>query len=354
VGQVEFQGGAGNDRFVNNVYSLPIRAFGFGGNDYLEGYNGNDIFVGGDGDDTMVGYGGNDQFWGGNGNDIVKGMAGNDTAYGESGDDKLVGGDGTDNLYGGDGNDALIGGAGLLTYWGRKDNDLLARCAPNCSQASVDHIRKLYFAADASLGVGAVALATSLVLFLASPSSKDKPGAQSSQVLRRAQLWIRPGPRPGGGRNRDVLAAGHPEGGRTSRPRHSWILRRVRRLLAVEWIGHEPDDGGHAECPRPGLRRAVQHSGLPAPAAEAACEGARGLRAQHEALSRLGQHLRQPCRGVFFERRQDARDCVLPQGARSGRARPEDDPEAEGSREGECPRPAQGAWRLMTKPDPVL
>src|SRR4051794_12968680 len=35
VGSVQFQGGAGNDRFVNNVYALPVSGYGFGGNDYL-------------------------------------------------------------------------------------------------------------------------------------------------------------------------------------------------------------------------------------------------------------------------------------------------------------------------------
>jgi hypothetical protein len=98
VACVEFQGGAGNDRFVNNAYSLPVRGFGNGGNDYLEGYNGNDVFVGGDGDDTLVGYGGDDQLWGGNGNDVLLGGAGND---------QLIGG-------GGDGDDQLWDAAGDL------------------------------------------------------------------------------------------------------------------------------------------------------------------------------------------------------------------------------------------------
>jgi hypothetical protein len=76
-----------------------------------------------------------------------------------------------------------LASAGLLTYWGRKDNDLLARCAPNCSPDSVDHVRHLYVAADLSLGVGAAALATSVVWFLASPSSKDKPQARTSHRI---------------------------------------------------------------------------------------------------------------------------------------------------------------------------
>jgi hypothetical protein len=73
-----------------------------------------------------------------------------------------------------------LGGAGLLTYWGRKDNEALAQCAPDCSPASVDHIRKLYLAADISLGVGAAALATSVIWFIASPSSKEKPPSQAT------------------------------------------------------------------------------------------------------------------------------------------------------------------------------
>ncbi len=75
---------------------------------------------------------------------------------------------------------AGLGGAGLLTYWGRKDNEQLARCAPDCSQGSVDHIKKLYLAADVSLGVGAAALATSVIWFIASPSSKEKPASQAT------------------------------------------------------------------------------------------------------------------------------------------------------------------------------
>ena len=125
IGDLEFQGGAGNDRFVNNVYSLPTRAFGFGGDDYLEGYNGNDVYVGGAGDDSLVGYGGNDQFWGQDGDDLLKGMAGNDSLYAGAGDDKVVGGDGNDYLFGEDGYDAVIGGAGSDSLYGGNHDDSL-------------------------------------------------------------------------------------------------------------------------------------------------------------------------------------------------------------------------------------
>ena len=91
VSKVEFQGGSGNDRFINNIYSMPVRGFGGSGNDYLEGYNGADMFVGGAGDDELVGYGGNDQMWGGDGNDILKGGSGLDDLMGDAGNDRLTG-----------------------------------------------------------------------------------------------------------------------------------------------------------------------------------------------------------------------------------------------------------------------
>jgi calpain family cysteine protease/hemolysin type calcium-binding protein len=143
VGTVEFQGGAGNDRFVNYVSNLAVRGFGNAGNDYLEGYNGADVFVGGDGNDELVGYGGNDQMWGGNGDDILRGMigddqmsgeagndyidggAGNDTAWGADGNDILLGGIGNDQLVGGNGDDRLNGQAGVDNVWGEAGNDVL-------------------------------------------------------------------------------------------------------------------------------------------------------------------------------------------------------------------------------------
>jgi hypothetical protein len=73
-----------------------------------------------------------------------------------------------------------IGTWGALTYWGRKDNEELSACAPSCSQASVDHVRNLYIAADVSLAVGAAALGTSIVLFIVNPGSKEKPPSQAS------------------------------------------------------------------------------------------------------------------------------------------------------------------------------
>lgn len=109
VGRVEFQGGAGNDRFVNSVPNLPVNGFGNGGDDYLQGYNGADVFCGGAGNDTLIGSGGDDRMWGGAGDDLLRGMDGNDQLVGEDGNDRLNGGAGADLMWGGAGDDVLVG-----------------------------------------------------------------------------------------------------------------------------------------------------------------------------------------------------------------------------------------------------
>src|SRR5207249_431943 len=83
VKRVQFVGGAGNDWLVDNLLDVPVQAWGYGGDDHLEGSNGNDILVGGDNNDTLVGWSGDDQMWG------------------EGGDDDLSGGKGRDYLAGG-------------------------------------------------------------------------------------------------------------------------------------------------------------------------------------------------------------------------------------------------------------
>lgn len=125
VGQFEFQGGAGNDRFVNYISNMKVRAWGFGGNDYLEGYNGDDYLDGGDGDDTLVGYGGNDLMYGGRGNDVLRGGGGNDQLVGQDGHDRLEGDSGNDKAWGGTGNDVLLGGSGDDQLVGEDGDDRL-------------------------------------------------------------------------------------------------------------------------------------------------------------------------------------------------------------------------------------
>lgn len=87
----------------------------------------------------------------------------------------------------------VIGGAGLLglgagallTYWGKSDNDALAACSPSCAPSSVDHIRRLYLAADASFGVGGVALGVAALLFATShPSSPEATPATAVLDVR--------------------------------------------------------------------------------------------------------------------------------------------------------------------------
>ena len=77
-------------------------------------HGGNDTLDGGDGNDLIYGEAGADLIDGGDGNDIMHGGSGNDTITGGDGDDQLLGGSGYDTgVYAGDVNDlgfSLIGG----------------------------------------------------------------------------------------------------------------------------------------------------------------------------------------------------------------------------------------------------
>lgn len=104
VHRIEYQGGAGDDRFVNDT---ALRSNG----------------TGGDGDDIMVGGSGADTFDGGMGTDRLYGRGGHDTLKGDGGRDLLDGGDGNDKLYGGRENDTLLGGAGKDSLFGEAGDD---------------------------------------------------------------------------------------------------------------------------------------------------------------------------------------------------------------------------------------
>jgi len=103
--------------------TMKVLAYGFNGNDHLNGSAYSDTLVGGDGADTLSGADGNDSLFGGAGNDAINGDAGTDWMDGENGDDILdgsndasasdtiFGGAGNDTLYGSD-NDYLLGGEG--------------------------------------------------------------------------------------------------------------------------------------------------------------------------------------------------------------------------------------------------
>ena len=88
---------------------------------------------------------------------------------------------------------AGVGGYGLLVSWGRKDNEQLAQCAPNCSQESVDHIRKLYLAADISLGVGIAALGAATTWLIVGGGSS--PPRTSLRAVRATSSTSAPRPR---------------------------------------------------------------------------------------------------------------------------------------------------------------
>ena len=162
VGTVEFQGGAGDDRFVDYIYNLPIKAFGSGGNDYLEGYNASDYFDGGAGDDRLVGYGGDDLMFGGPGNDVLLGMDGNDQLVGGDGDDHLNGGTGNDSMWGQNGNDVLIaldnalndyveGGDGRDIMWVDKTGSSTDRIYGATSSDKVQYVTGFANGADRTL-----------------------------------------------------------------------------------------------------------------------------------------------------------------------------------------------------------
>ncbi len=70
-------------------------AFGYGGNDTLQG--------------TLVS---NDFLYGGTGNDLLRATGGDDFLFGQGDDDRLNGGTGIDHLFGGAGNDTMNGGSG--------------------------------------------------------------------------------------------------------------------------------------------------------------------------------------------------------------------------------------------------
>ncbi len=104
------------------------------GDDEMHGNAGDDTLNGGDGDDALFGDQGNDIFNCGTGNDWASGGAGNDKIRGENGNDVLLGNDGQDYIHAGDGddkveggigNDKLVGGAGSDTIEGGRGDDQL-------------------------------------------------------------------------------------------------------------------------------------------------------------------------------------------------------------------------------------
>lgn len=96
-----------------------------GGNDTIEGDEGNDIVYAGRGDDTVGGGINNDTLYGGPGLDIIDGDDGDDTIYGGDNNDILSGNLGDDWIYGEDGADVIEGNENNDYLFGGADNDLI-------------------------------------------------------------------------------------------------------------------------------------------------------------------------------------------------------------------------------------
>jgi hypothetical protein len=69
---------------------------------------------------------------------------------------------------------AGLAGFGILYAIARNDNSGLSSCWPNCDQSRVDAVRKLYVAADVSLGVGVAALGVATWLYFDAKSTSDE------------------------------------------------------------------------------------------------------------------------------------------------------------------------------------
>ncbi|MEL7036254.1 MAG: DUF4347 domain-containing protein [Cyanobacteria bacterium J06592_8] len=150
-----------NDDDILVGSALPEDILSFGGNDFLDGVEGNDNLLAEAGNDTLDGGEGNDFLQAGSDDDDLLGWFGADTLDGEDGNDSLFGGtndlanpdingedlliaglgddflqgnenrdslsgdEGNDILYGGKGEDLAYGDAGGDTLFGNLDNDTL-------------------------------------------------------------------------------------------------------------------------------------------------------------------------------------------------------------------------------------
>ncbi len=100
-GGVLVNGFAGDDLFVGGPGRETFRG-GLGADD-LRGQGGNDVLMGGEGDDRVLGEAGADTLSGGDGNDVIQGSSGADTinegttsAESENSSDQISGGNGID------------------------------------------------------------------------------------------------------------------------------------------------------------------------------------------------------------------------------------------------------------------
>ncbi|MGJ3251060.1 MAG: endonuclease/exonuclease/phosphatase family protein [Elainellaceae cyanobacterium] len=103
--------GTGGNNALNGTNGDDV-ILGLGGNDALNSNGGNDVLKGGDGNDTINGSSGSDRIEGGTGNDTINGNGGLDILVGNAGNDRITGGSQADIIVGGDGNDTINGNGG--------------------------------------------------------------------------------------------------------------------------------------------------------------------------------------------------------------------------------------------------
>lgn len=130
------QGTEGADLILRNFLSTGVvtNPLGLSGvpieeENFIGGYGGDDIIVGGDainfitggsGRDVIIGGASDDELWG---DDANGGSDGSDVITGGAGRDLLAGGAGNDLLRGGVGEDTLLGGTGADAMTGGQDGD---------------------------------------------------------------------------------------------------------------------------------------------------------------------------------------------------------------------------------------
>ena len=74
--------------------------------------------------------------------------------------------------------------ARCFTLWGRKDNNNLSACSPNCADATLSHIKRVYQGGDIAIGVGVAALAAAYWSYAFSRSSTgESKGSETALRL---------------------------------------------------------------------------------------------------------------------------------------------------------------------------
>jgi len=81
---------------------------------------------------------------------------------------------------------AGLGAGAVFTLWGRDDNKNLSNCAPNCADATLSHIKRVYQAADIAIGVGVAALAAAYWSYAFSQGSSGE--SKSSETALRLDV----------------------------------------------------------------------------------------------------------------------------------------------------------------------